>query len=139
MDVFIVTIFLVFVAVAIWMVRRTAGVDKRIRAFAQVYKAAKAQGRTEREALAALAGIHIPPGQKRTIERIGVSGSKYLDGVFDGRDVSAAYLIGHFIRQEYPHKYPRTLDFGRIVAKNPAPDPGQALNEKVSAILNQTK
>ena len=95
------------ILVGFFVFKRLSGEEQRIRTFFRVYRQARLQipNATERELLEVVTEEHIPPGKSIQMRKIGISGQKYLEGVYGDREVDLDQIITSFIKLEFQKKY----------------------------------
>lgn len=97
------------------------GVKGRIGTLFRIYRAAKRKfpNATEKEILGIVAEEHIPPGTSTQLRNLGMSGEKYIDGVFNSKLPDIDRLVYHIVTLEFPKKYkPYEIDLEEIREKN---------------------
>lgn len=134
-----IIIILLIVIVIIFIFRSLSSEDKRIKVFLKIYKTAKHKysDLDEKEILGIVMEEHILPGKSIKLGKTSMKGTKYIDGVFEDKDVNINDIIYHAITAEFPKKYrPYNIDLEQMRKNNrgQAVDVKQKLKDKIKLL-----
>jgi len=125
----------------ILFVRKIISEDGRIKAFFRVYLCSKQKypEQPERFHLEQVALHHFHPRTGKRWGDMGYSGKKYIDSVFEDKDIDIKYLIQHFISLEFPDKYTTSTNWETFLQENRMGEvsPEKNLKIKIDEAYNQ--